>query len=65
VLARQIFPAIQKSAERFARSQTAIDLASVAGALQRHRLAEDRCPETLAALAPRFLAKFRHQCGRG
>ena len=55
IFARQLLPAIERSAPQTARAQTAIDLALVACALERFRLAESRYPEKLAALAPRFL----------
>ena len=56
IFAKMFFPAVAKTALRFAHGQTTLDLAAVACALERHRLAHGQYPETLAALTPRFLA---------
>jgi hypothetical protein len=40
-----------------ARAQTAADQAALACALERYRLANGQFPETLAALAPRFISR--------
>ncbi|HAV64954.1 MAG TPA: hypothetical protein DCY13_21605, partial [Verrucomicrobiales bacterium] len=45
---------------RAAADQAAIDLAVVACALERHRLAEGAYPNQLSALAPEYLASVRH-----
>ncbi len=49
-----IFP-IDSVQRKFALAQTTVDEASVACALERHRLANGRYPETLAELVPSFL----------
>lgn len=58
MMARMLFPAIGKSGLKAASAQSAIDLARVACALERHRLAEGKYPADLSALSPRFLAKL-------
>ncbi len=60
ILARMTFPAVGKSVVRFATVQTDIDLARVACALERYRLAYGEYPETLDALAPQFIVKLPH-----
>jgi hypothetical protein len=42
------------------RAQTGADLAAVACALERHRLARGQLPATLDALVPQFMAKLPH-----
>jgi hypothetical protein len=57
VMARLLLPAGSKAALKIARAQTVLDLATVACALERYRLAQHRYPDALEALTPRFLAK--------
>jgi len=47
-------------AQKVARGQTAVNLARVAVALERYRLAHGEFPATLDALAPQFIAKVPH-----
>ena len=47
-----------ESAKKIIPAQTQLDLARIAIALERHRLAKETYPETLDALAPRFLEKI-------
>jgi len=47
-------------AQKVAREQTAVNLARVAIALERFRLAHGNFPDTLDALAPQFLEKIPH-----
>ena len=49
---------LTKTAAKFASGQTAVDLATVACALERHRLANGQYPEQLDLLVPRFIAKI-------
>ncbi len=56
ILALVTFPAVNKSVLRFALAQTDVNLARVACALERYRLAHGNYPETLDALAPQFIA---------
>lgn len=63
--ARLLLPALNKASERAAQGQAAVDLARVAGALERHRLAHGQYPESLDALAPRFIAQLPHDLING
>jgi hypothetical protein len=47
-------------AQKVAREQTAVNLARVAIALERFRLAHGEYPESLDALAPQFIAQVPH-----
>ncbi|HTI98126.1 MAG TPA: hypothetical protein VL527_04405 [Dongiaceae bacterium] len=47
-------------AEKFVYGQTTVNLARVAIALERYRLAQGECPATLELLAPRYLATVPH-----
>ena len=53
---RMLFPDGKPS--RYVEAQAQLDLARLALALERHRLANGTYPETLDALAPRFLEKI-------
>lgn len=57
MLLKLMMPSYAKSAERFARGQVSADLARLACALERYRLANGQYPETLEALSPTFIAK--------
>lgn len=57
VLARMLTPALANAKAKAARMQTTIHLATVACALERHRLAHGGYPETLEALAPAHLPR--------
>ncbi|MBE0540797.1 MAG: hypothetical protein IH623_05370 [Verrucomicrobia bacterium] len=50
----------EDAAEGFPFAHSAVDLATVACALERYRLANDEFPPTLAALVPQFAAKLPH-----
>lgn len=56
VLARLLCPAIDACLLRLSNGQTMVDEAMIACALERHRLANGRFPETLDTLAPRLVA---------
>lgn len=58
IFARMLYPAIAKISARFATGQTTVDLATVACALERHRLAHGQYPEQLDPLVPRFITKI-------
>jgi hypothetical protein len=60
-----LFPALTRFAERCARSQSTVDLARVACALERYRQANGQFPDTLPALAPKFIAKLPHDVING
>jgi len=55
-----VFPAISASVTKMARIQAQLDLACVACALERFRLADGKYPDTLDALAPQFIAQLPH-----
>ena len=59
-LAQMLLPAIVRAQTKFGFGQTRVNEAIVACALERYRLAEGRFPESLEALAPRFLQKVPH-----
>lgn len=60
-----LIPAISQSAQKFATAQTYVNLARIAIALERHRLASGGYPENLAALTPKFLAQLPHDIING
>ncbi|HUZ06052.1 MAG TPA: hypothetical protein VMV89_01045, partial [Candidatus Paceibacterota bacterium] len=47
-------------AEKFAYAQSSVDLARVAIALERYRLAHGGYPDSLDALSPQFMEKIPH-----
>jgi hypothetical protein len=57
IFARMLFPAVEKSAEKFVQAQSAVGLARTAIALERFRLAHGNFPDSLDALAPQFIEK--------
>ena len=61
----QFLHEIPLTAGKMARTQTWIDQAVIGCALERHRLAEGKFPETLAALVPRFLPSVPHDLFTG
>ena len=65
VQAQGVFPAIAKSVEKFAFVQASIDLARVACALERYRLAHAEYPAALDALAPQFIQQVPHDIING
>jgi hypothetical protein len=65
VFARMLFPALSPAARRFAFAQESADLARVAIALERYRLAHGEYPETFDALAPQFMEKIPHDIING
>jgi hypothetical protein len=54
--AKLLLPAVDKATAKSARMQAYVDLARVACALERYRLANGRLPDTLDVLGPRFIA---------
>jgi len=53
-----LFPAFGGAVKKFAYAQSSVDLARVAFALERYRLAHGQYPESLDALSPQFMAKI-------
>jgi hypothetical protein len=65
MLARTIFPSISAVVIKYARMQSYVDLARVAIALERYRLAHGEYPESLDVLAPQFIANIPHDIING
>lgn len=61
MFARLLMPALEKSSGKFARAQSTAHQAALACAIERHRLANNKLPDSLADLAPKYLAKIPHQ----
>jgi hypothetical protein len=59
-LEKLMLPALGNAVKKFAYAQSSVDLARVAIALERYRLAHGEYPESLDALAPQFIAKLPH-----
>jgi hypothetical protein len=53
-------PALGGGARKFAYAQSSVNLARAAIALERYRLAHGEFPESLDALAPKFIAQVPH-----
>jgi hypothetical protein len=62
---RELFPEFSAAAKKFAYAQNSADLARVAIALERYRIAHGEFPETLDALAPQFMEKIPHDIING
>ena len=60
VQALMLFPAISSTVRKSAAIQVSIDLARVACALERYRLANGQYPEALDALTPQFIEQLPH-----
>jgi hypothetical protein len=58
VFSKMMLPAMTRFADKCARTQCCADLARVACALERYRLANGQFPEALEALAPKFIEKL-------
>jgi hypothetical protein len=65
VQAKMVFPAIAASIKKFTIIQAHVDLARVACALERYRLAHGKYPEALDTLAPQFIATLPHDIING
>ena len=65
IFARMLFPAVENAVKKFAYAQSSTDLARVAIALERYRLAHGEFPESLDALAPQFMEKVPHDIING
>lgn len=53
-----LFPSVSRATAKSARMQTYVDAARLACALERYRLAQNRLPDSLNALQPRFIEKI-------
>ncbi|HWD94026.1 MAG TPA: hypothetical protein VG938_16970 [Verrucomicrobiae bacterium] len=58
--ARMDYFAIAKAVKKYAHAQSSVDLARVAIALERYKIARGEYPESLDALAPQFLKNIPH-----
>jgi hypothetical protein len=58
--ARMLFPAVENAVKKLVYAQTSVDLARVAIALERYRLARGEYPESLDVLGPQFIDKVPH-----
>ncbi len=59
-LAKEFLPALGAAGRKSSREQISVDLARVAIALERYRLAHGNFPESLDVLAPQFMEKIPH-----
>ena len=64
-LASLLFPPVIAAARRFGRAQASIDLARVAIALERYRLAHGEFPDSLDPLTPQFINPIPHDIING
>jgi hypothetical protein len=62
---KMLLPALGRTAEKFAHAQCSVDLARVACALERYRLANGQLPDALEALAPKFIEKLPYDVING
>ncbi len=58
--ARLLLPGLNKTWKKFVWAQSFTDMARIAIALERYRLAHGNFPETLDALSPQFMEKIPH-----
>jgi hypothetical protein len=65
MIERLLLPALGSATRKFAFGQAAVDLAQVAVALERYRLAHGEYPELLDVLVPQFIAKLPHDVING
>jgi hypothetical protein len=65
IMATMTFPAIDNSVKKFAVIQAGTDLARVACALERYRLANGKYPDSLNGLEPQFIEKLPHDIING
>ena len=65
VLACMMLPALANTVKKYAYAQSSVDMARVACALERYRLAHGEFPESLDALSPAFLEKVPHDLING
>jgi hypothetical protein len=65
VFSALLLPALEKFAEKTARVQTGVNLAALACALERCRMAQGKYPSTLDPLVPQFMRKLPHDVING
>ena len=62
---RLFLPALGKIPPKYAHAQSSTDMARIAFALERYRLARGEFPENLDAISPQFLQKIPHDIING
>jgi hypothetical protein len=65
IFAKLLLPAFSRVPQKTAFAQSEVDLAMLACALERYRLAQGRYPEDLNALVPRFVSVLPHDIING
>jgi hypothetical protein len=65
IFAKMMLPAYSRVPQRTAFAQSEVDMAMLACALERYRLAQGQYPEELHALVPRFIADLPHDIING
>lgn len=65
MLERMLLPSLLKPAITFAYDQNSVNLARVAIALERFRLAHGQYPDSLDSLSPQFIASLPHDITNG
>jgi hypothetical protein len=65
MIAKAVTPLFGKFAQRMSHAQSAVDLARVAIALERYRLAHGAFPDSLDALSPQFMPQIPHDVING
>jgi hypothetical protein len=65
IYARMLMPAFSRDPQKTAFAQSEVDMAMLACALERYRLAQGQYPEELNALVPRFVAVLPHDIING
>ena len=65
MFAKMLLPRFSQEAQKAAFAQSEVDMAMLACALERYRLAEGQYPEELNALVPRFVAVLPHDIING
>ena len=65
IITRIAMPAVGGAVKKFACGQESVDLAQVAIALERYRLANGKYPEALEGLTPQLLARLPHDIING
>jgi hypothetical protein len=65
LFSRMLLPALNRIATKTASAQAYVDLARVACALERYRLANGNYPENLDVLSPKYISKLPHDVING
>ena len=65
IFAKMLLPVLSHAPQKTAFAQTTVDMAMLACALERYRLAQGQYPQELDALIPRFVAVLPHDIING